>query len=119
MPRTQKQMSKLKELKFYSLEVKKDCELNGNDPRASSVKHRGKRIIYLANTTHKSLSCVGPKLVLWRIDLSPKQKEIIMYVRNGKRFERKTLDFYFVSLIQKTHQTFLLLGVEFIYFTVL
>lgn len=112
-------MRKPKELKFYSLELKKYCELNGNDPRASSVKHRGKRIIYLANTTHKSLSCVGPKLVLWRIDLLPKQKEIIMYMKNRKRFERKSLDFYFVSLIQRIHQTFLLLTVEFIYFTVL
>lgn len=66
--------------------VKKHCELNGNGPSASSAEHGTKRIVHLLNPDHKSLSCVGPKLLLERIDLLSKQKEIIMYIRNRKGF---------------------------------
>lgn len=74
--------------KILLLRALKTSELNRNGPNASTMKHR--RTIYLINTADKSLSSVSSKLLLWRTDLLSKQKEIIMYTGNGKRFYFRT-----------------------------
>lgn len=119
LPSTQKQVSKLKELKFNSLGVKKHRELNGNDPSASSVKRKENNLFgnYSSQITVlcRSEACALGNRPFIKTEgnnnVHEEQQDILLQIL-------KSLDFYFVSLLERKHQT-LLLGVELIYFTVL